>query len=538
MVAHYVSRRSPKAGLCGAFCLLRRLVPLVTSLVPACLVNRPSSIRSPAGAVVAAAAAAATTLTSSQETSCEAPTIKDAVEDIQKTMHEIKAIAESTQSLISKGGAPAAGRPAGNVDVVLGAQWGDEGKGKLVDILSKDYDVCARVAGGSNAGHTIVVDGQKYKFHLLPSGMLNPNSTGVIGNGVVVHVPTLMKEIKGLEAAGIEFAGRLKISDRAHIVFDFHQQIDGLNEGQLGRNKLGTTKKGIGPAYSSKMLRNGVRVGDLANFEGFENKLRCLVEYYKGHYGESLEIDIEKEIEYYRGVRDFIRAMTCDTIEYTNAAFTDGKNILIEGANATMLDIDFGTYPYVTSSNPSIGSVFTGLGMAPNKLKNIYGTVKCYCTRVGEGPFPTELLEDEGKVLQKQGGEWGTTTGRARRCGWLDIPQMRYSTLVNGYTHLNLTKLDVLTGLPEVKLGVAYRINGQKLLTMPACLEELDSVDVEYEVLPGWTEDISKVRKFSDLPSNAQKYVLRIEAMLGVPVRWIGVGAGREALIDRSKDLD
>jgi adenylosuccinate synthase len=424
-------------------------------------------------------------------------------------------------------------RPSGPglVDVVLGAQWGDEGKGKLVDILAAKYDVCARVAGGSNAGHTIVVDGVKFKFHLLPSGMLNPNSMGIIGNGVVVHIPTMLAEVAALEKAGIDCRGRLKISDRAHIVFDFHQSVDGLNEGSLGRNKLGTTRKGIGPAYSSKILRNGLRVGDLRDFEDFKLRLGALAAYYQRQYGEEAEIDLAKEIAYYQQVRETVLGMTTDTIAYSNIAFQEGRKILIEGANATMLDIDFGTYPYVTSSNPSVGSVCTGLGVAPNKLSGIYGTVKAYCTRVGEGPFPTELLDEQGEFLRINGGEVGTTTGRPRRCGWLDIPQMRFSTLVNGFTAICLTKLDVFTGMDELKIGVNYLHEGKVLDCMPSSLQMLADLEVRYETLPGWKEDISKCKNFEELPVNAQRYVRRVEELLGVPVRWIGVGPGRDDIL-------
>ena len=258
--------------------------------------------------------------------------------------------------------------------------------------IPKEYDVCARVAGGSNAGHTIVVDGKKYKFHLLPSGVLNQDATCVIGNGVVIHLPSFLNELDSLEKSGINYKGRVLISDRAHIVFDFHQTVDGIAENKLGRNKIGTTKKGIGPAYASKISRNGIRVGDLQNFQFFAQRFRTLAEStMAAHPG--LEIDVEEQLEYYKSIADRVNAMTTDTIEYTNKQYHSGKRILVEGANATMLDIDFGTYPYVTSSNPSIGSVLTGLGVSPNKLSGIYGTVKAYCTRVGEGPFPTE---DEG----------------------------------------------------------------------------------------------------------------------------------------------
>mmetsp|Transcript_20580 Transcript_20580/g.35079 ORF Transcript_20580/g.35079 Transcript_20580/m.35079 type:complete len:541 (-) Transcript_20580:202-1824(-) len=425
------------------------------------------------------------------------------------------------------------------IDVVLGSQWGDEGKGKLVDMLSQTYDVCARVAGGSNAGHTIVVDGKKYKFHLLPSGILNEKAMCVIGNGVVIHLPSFLNEIDGLKQSGIDSEGRILLSDRAHIVFDFHQQVDGVQENKLGRNKIGTTKKGIGPAYASKISRNGIRIGDLKNFDFFEMRFRELAEATMNSY-PGLEIDIDGQLAYYKSIAERVGAMTTDTIEYTNDAYDSGKRILIEGANATMLDIDFGTYPYVTSSNPSIGSVLTGLGVSPRKISGIYGTTKAYCTRVGEGPFPTELDRDAGigEHLGVVGAEWGTTTGRARRVGWLDIPQMRYSTLINGFTALNVTKLDVLTGLAEVKIGRAYKHNGKILNTMPSCLKTMSEIEVIYETLPGWTEDISQARNFDDLPVNAQRYVLRVQELLGVPVRWVGCGANRLDMIDRGEGWD
>ncbi|GKY91088.1 hypothetical protein MPSEU_000081600 [Mayamaea pseudoterrestris] len=432
------------------------------------------------------------------------------------------------------------------IDIVLGAQWGDEGKGKLVDLLSsQNYDVCCRVAGGSNAGHTIVVDGVKYKFHLLPSGVLNPSAVCVIGNGVVVHIPSFLNEIDGLKTAsgtrgGVSSEGRIFLSDRAHLVFDFHQQVDGLQESGLGRHKIGTTKKGIGPAYASKISRNGLRVGDLQDMEYFERRFRALAAHHMAAY-PGLKIDIETELEFYRSVAERVQSMTIDTIDFTNQQYEQGKKILVEGANATMLDIDFGTYPFVTSSNPSVGSVLTGLGVSPRKLRGIYGTVKCYCTRVGEGPFPTELeLADgsPGKHLAEVGVEYGTTTGRPRRCGWLDIPQMKYSALINGFTSINLTKVDVLTGLEEVKLGKAYKYKGEYLSTMPANLTVLSDVEVEYESLPGWSEDISDCKTFEDLPDNCQRYILRVQELLGVPIRWIGVGPNRADVIDRGEGWD
>jgi len=427
------------------------------------------------------------------------------------------------------------------IDVVLGAQWGDEGKGKLVDLLSQEYDVCARVAGGSNAGHTIVVDGVKYKFHLLPSGVLNPGAECIIGNGVVVHIPSFLNELDRLSETGeVKWEGRVFLSDRAHLVFDFHQQVDGHQEQALGRNKIGTTKKGIGPAYASKISRNGLRVGDLKDWKYFEERFRALAEQHMNSY-PGLEIDVEEQLEFYKSVADRVGTMTIDTIEYTNQKFEEGKRILVEGANATMLDIDFGTYPFVTSSNPSVGSVLTGLGVSPRKLRGIYGTVKAYCTRVGEGPFPTELSTSEGSPgmhLAQVGAEFGTTTGRPRRCGWLDIVQMKYSALINGFTSINLTKIDVLTGLPEVKLGKAYKYKGESITSMPANLTVLSDVEVEYEVLPGWTEDISGCKTFEELPENCQKYILRVQELLGIPIRWIGVGPNRADVIDRGEGWD
>jgi adenylosuccinate synthase len=383
------------------------------------------------------------------------------------------------------------------------------------------------------------VEGVKYKFHLLPSGVLNPAATCVIGNGVVVHLSSFLAELDNLEDLGIDCKGRVLISDRAHLVFDFHQTVDGALEQRLGRHKIGTTKKGIGPAYASKISRNGVRVGDLKDWDYFEERFRALAEHHMRSY-EGLEIDIEAELAYYKSIAPRICSMCVDTIDFTNQQYQEGKKILVEGANATMLDIDFGTYPYVTSSNPSIGSVLTGLGVSPRKLNGIYGTVKAYCTRVGEGPFPTELDINLGigKHLASVGAEYGTTTGRSRRCGWLDIPQLKYSVAINGFTSLNLTKVDVLTGLSEIKLGKSYKYKGEYLSTMPASLAQLKDVEVEFETLPGWTEDISICRTFDELPVNCQKYILRVEELSGVPIRWIGVGHNRLDMLDRGKSFE
>ncbi|CAG8533074.1 14983_t:CDS:10 [Dentiscutata heterogama] len=420
------------------------------------------------------------------------------------------------------------------VTVVLGSQWGDEGKGKLVDLLAQEADICARCAGGNNAGHTIVVNGTKYDFHLLPSGLINPNCISIIGSGVVVHIPSFFEELKTLEEKGLNTSGRLLISDRAHLVFDFHQIVDGLKEKELGHSSIGTTKKGIGPAYSSKASRSGLRVHHLSNHEAFAEKFRKLVENRKKRYGQ-FEYDVEAEIERYKHFAIRLKPYVVDSVSFMHKCLTLHKKILVEGANALMLDLDFGTYPYVTSSNTTIGGVSTGLGIPPTKIDKVIGVVKAYTTRVGGGPFPTELNDEKGEYLQRVGAEIGATTGRKRRCGWLDLVVLKYSTLINGYTSLNLTKLDVLDNLNEIKVATAYCIDGKPLESFPADLDILEKVTVQYEILQGWKSDISKCRRFSELPENAQKYVKFIENYLRVPVEWIGVGVNREDMIDLKK---
>ncbi|TIA92515.1 hypothetical protein E3P99_00580 [Wallemia hederae] len=427
-------------------------------------------------------------------------------------------------------------------NVILGAQWGDEGKGKLVDILAHDVDVDARCAGGNNAGHTIVVedfptkDGpkkQKFDFHLLPSGLVNEKCVGLIGNGVVVHVPSFFDELQQLIDKGLDCADRLFISDRAQVVFDFHQIVDGLKEVELGGSSIGTTKKGIGPAYSSKASRSGLRIHHLYD-DDFEHKFRKIVEGRFKRYGH-FEYDTEAEIKRYKDLANRLRPHIVDGVAFIHNALKSNKKVLVEGANALMLDIDFGTYPFVTSSSTSIGGVCTGLGIPPGRVGEVYGVVKAYTTRVGGGPFPSEQLNDVGVHLQEVGAEYGVTTGRRRRTGWLDLVVMQYSNIINGYTQLNLTKLDVLDQLKEIKIAVAYHLDGKKLESFPADLNLLEKVDVEYATLPGWQSDISKCRKWTDLPENARKYVEYIEQYLGVPVTSIGVGAGRSDMVLKEK---
>ncbi|MCI4376582.1 hypothetical protein PGIGA_G00190120 [Pangasianodon gigas] len=424
------------------------------------------------------------------------------------------------------------------VTVVLGAQWGDEGKGKVVDLLAQDADMVCRCQGGNNAGHTVVVDSVEYDFHLLPSGIINPNVTAFIGNGVVIHLPGLFEEAEKNERKGKGLEGwekRLVISDRAHIVFDFHQAVDGVQEQerqqQAGKN-LGTTKKGIGPVYSAKAARSGLRICDLlSDFEQFTERYKNLASQYKSMY-PSLEIDIDGELEKLKAYVERIKPMVRDGVFFMHEALHGApKKILVEGANAALLDIDFGTYPFVTSSNCTVGGVCTGLGMPPQNVGEVYGVVKAYTTRVGIGAFPSEQNNEIGELLQTRGKEVGVTTGRKRRCGWLDLVLVKYAHMINGFTALALTKLDILDVFSEIKVGVGYKVDNEFIPYFPANQEVLHKVEVQYETLPGWNSDTSAARTFEELPENAQKYVRFIEEYLKVPVKWIGVGKSRESMI-------
>ncbi|OVA05660.1 Adenylosuccinate synthetase [Macleaya cordata] len=421
------------------------------------------------------------------------------------------------------------------VSGVLGCQWGDEGKGKLVDILAKQFNIVARCQGGANAGHTIYnSEGKKFALHLVPSGILNEETLCVIGNGVVVHLPGLFEEIDGLESNGVSCKGRILVSDRAHLLFDFHQAVDGLRESELAKSFIGTTKRGIGPCYSSKMIRNGIRVSDLRHMDTFRYKLDLLLSdaalRFEGfNYSNDM---LREEVERYKRFADRLGPFIADTVHVVNEAIAQKKKILVEGGQATMLDIDFGTYPFVTSSSPSAGGICTGLGIAPRVLGDLIGVVKAYTTRVGSGPFPTELLGEAGDLLRSAGHEFGTTTGRPRRCGWLDIVALKYCCQINGFSSLNLTKLDVLSSLQEIQLGVSYKkIDGTPIKSFPADLSVLKQLQVEYEVLPGWQSDISSIRNYEELPPAARRYVERVEELVGVPIHYIGVGPGRDALI-------
>ena len=424
-------------------------------------------------------------------------------------------------------------------DVVLGSQWGDEGKGKLVDLLCDDIDVCARCQGGNNAGHTIVVGKVKYDFHMLPSGLVNPKCQNLVGSGVVIHVPSFFAELENLEAKGLDCRDRLFVSSRAHLVFDFHQRTDKLKEAELSTNKksIGTTGKGIGPTYSTKASRSGIRVHHLVNpdpeaWEEFKTRYLRLVESRQKRYGE-FEYDPKEELARFEKYRETLRPFVVDSVNFMHEAIAANKKILVEGANALMLDIDFGTYPYVTSSSTGIGGVLTGLGIPPRTIRNVYGVVKAYTTRVGEGPFPTEQLNKVGETLQDVGAEYGVTTGRKRRCGWLDLVVLKYSNLINGYTSLNITKLDVLDKFKEIEVGVAYKLNGKELPSFPEDLIDLAKVEVVYKKFPGREQDITGIKKYEDLPENAKNYLKFIEDYLQVPIQWVGTGPARDSMLEK-----
>ncbi|MFH1284210.1 MAG: adenylosuccinate synthase [Candidatus Peregrinibacteria bacterium] len=418
----------------------------------------------------------------------------------------------------------------GNIVTVLGSQWGDEGKGKLIDILSEKYDIIVRAAGGANAGHTIYIDKTKFIFHLVPSGMMQKNTKCVIGNGVVVDIPVLLEELDLLGKNGIETYDRLLISDRAHLLFGYHKVIDSLQENSKGEKKVGTTKRGIGPCYTDKIRRNGIRVHDLYDLEKFEEKYRDNLGMFKKMYG-NFKYDADEELQQLKELSKRIMPMITDTAYLLNQEIKNGKKILIEGANGALLDIDHGTYPYVTSSNSTIGGVVTGTGISANKLKDVIGIMKAYTTRVGEGPFPTELTDDLGVQIREAGGEYGATTGRPRRCGWYDAVVGKYAVMINGLTQLNLTKLDVLSGLETLKIGVSYKFSGEYIKSFPSSNDTLSKVEVSYIELPGWKESLTEIKNYDDLPANAKAYIEKIEELTECKITSIGVGPKRSDMI-------
>ena len=420
--------------------------------------------------------------------------------------------------------------------VLIGAQWGDEGKGKVTDLLGGQVSHVVRYQGGNNAGHTVVTpDGEKYALHLLPSGVLTPGCTPVIGNGVVVDPKVLIQEIDGPAERGVS-CERLLISADAHLIMPHHRALDRVVERYLGSARIGTTGRGIGPAYGDKVARMGIRMQDLLDPGILRKKLelvlreknRVLVKVYnrKG-------IDAAAVIDEYLGYAERMRPYIADTRLVLAKALEDGEVVLLEGAQATLLDVDHGTYPFVTSSNPTSGGACVGSGVPPTRISQVIGVIKAYTTRVGSGPFPTELFDENGAHLSKIGAEFGTTTGRPRRCGWFDAVVGRYAVRVNGITDLVVTKLDVLTGLPKVPICVGYEVDGQRVDEMPMTQTAFHHATPIYEELPGWWEDVSKARVFTDLPENAQRYVLRVEELCGARVSVIGVGPGREENVVR-----
>ena len=419
---------------------------------------------------------------------------------------------------------------------VLGAQWGDEGKGKIVDLLTPRFDLVARYQGGHNAGHTVYVNGTKFVLRLIPSGILHSGITCVIGNGVVVDPVALFGEIDELVRHGIDVDGRLLVSDKAHLILPYHRDLDLLSEARRGERKIGTTSRGIGPAYEDKIARRGIRVGDLADAAGLAENVRDNVTA-RNRLVHDSTMDWKEVLDSLMKQGERLRPMTRDVSLLLSEAMRGGKSILFEGAQGTLLDIDHGTYPYVTSSNASIGGVCTGLGVGPRAINRVLGVVKAYTTRVGEGPLPTELSGEMGDRLRESGNEYGAVTGRPRRCGWYDAVAVRYGVRINGLDALALTKLDVLDGLDTIDVCTAYRCGGRTLTEMPSDLGQLAACEPVYESLPGWSTPTKGVRRFEDLPDNAARYVARLEAITGVPAAIVSTGSERNDTIVREELL-
>jgi adenylosuccinate synthase len=417
--------------------------------------------------------------------------------------------------------------------VLVGAQWGDEGKGKATDLLGDKVHYVVRYQGGNNAGHTVVIGDKKFALHLLPSGILTPGCVPVIGNGVVVDLEVLFREIDGLNEKGVD-TSKLLISANAHIITPYHVTVDKVSERFLGKRAIGTTGRGIGPTYGDKIGRLGIRVQDLFDpsilaqkVEGaLSQKNELLVKVYN-----RAAIKPKDVVDHLLSFADRLKPMVSDTSLVLNQALDAGKTVLLEGGQGTLLDVDHGTYPFVTSSNPIAGGASTGSGIGPTRIKSVIGILKAYTTRVGSGPFPTELFDKWGEYLRDQGGEFGTTTGRERRCGWFDAPIARYATRVNGLTDIFLTKLDVLTGIKEIPVCVAYEVDGKRVEEVPVSQTDFHHAKPIYEIYPGWDEDITSAKKLSDLPENARNYVAALEKLSGTRISAIGVGPERNATI-------
>ncbi|MGI8762068.1 MAG: adenylosuccinate synthase [Jatrophihabitantaceae bacterium] len=417
--------------------------------------------------------------------------------------------------------------------VLVGAQWGDEGKGKATDLLGSRVDAVVKFNGGNNAGHTIVIGSEKYALHLLPSGILTPGCTPVIGNGVVVDLGVLFEEIDALQARGVD-TSRLVLSGSAHVIASYNRTLDKVTERFLGSSRIGTTGRGIGPTYADKMARIGIRVQDLFDADVLRAKVagalnlknQILVKIYNRK-----AVEVEAVVAELQGYVERLRPMVADTALMLDRMLDDGRTVVLEAGQATLLDVDHGTYPFVTSSNATAGGACTGSGIPPTRISRVIAVVKAYTTRVGEGPFPTELLHEKGDQLRMAGAEFGTTTGRPRRCGWFDAPIARYATRINGVTDFVLTKLDVLTGMDEVPVCVAYDVDGVRHDELPMTQAEFARAVPVYETFPGWTQDISAARALDDLPPNARDYVTALEKMIKAPISVIGVGPGRDETI-------
>lgn len=416
---------------------------------------------------------------------------------------------------------------------VVGVQWGDEGKGKIVDALAAEADLVVRYQGGNNAGHTVMVGEETFKLHLVPSGILYPETLCIIGNGVVINPLVLVKEIASLEARGVSVEG-LRISDRAHVIMPYHEVQDQLEEAARGQRAIGTTGLGVGPCYVDKTARIGIRMGEFIDPDAFQARLadvlpaknRLLTKIY-GHPGfEAADI-----IEAYRDAAERLRPLVTDTGALLRDALAADRRILFEGAQGTLLDVDHGTYPYVTSSSPAAGGIASGAGVSPRAIQGILGIVKAYTTRVGGGPFPTELRDEDGEILRREGHEYGTTTGRPRRCGWFDGVAARYSAQLNGLTSVAVLKLDVLSHFEELKIATAYRVGGQITGQFPARQDALMEAEPVWEALPGWKQDIRGARRWEDLPGEAQAYLRRVEEIMGVPIAMVSVGPRRDETI-------
>jgi adenylosuccinate synthase len=420
--------------------------------------------------------------------------------------------------------------------VVVGAQWGDEGKGKLIDILSQDVDITVRYQGGNNAGHTVIVGDKEYIFHLIPSAILRPSKTCVIGNGVVIDPKALLEEIEGLKKRGLPMTNRqLKISSNAHVVMPYHRVMDRLRETKCA-NKIGTTGRGIGPCYSDKIGRMGIRMIDLLNPTVLKAKLQDNLNEKNDIFSKVYShetYDFRKVYQEYLGYGQKLKSYICDTALFLNEAIDRKKKVLFEGAQGTFLDVDFGTYPFVTSSNATIGGVCSGTGVPPTKIGKVTAAVKAYTTRVGEGPFPTEFDEKMNDIIRAKGHEFGSTTGRPRRCGWFDSVLVRYAAIINGASDLAIMKLDVLDGLETLKIAVSYKYKGKIYKDFPHDLEVLSNADIVYETMKGWSQSTREARRYKDLPVNARRYIERLEKLVGVRVKYISVGSKRDEIVVR-----